>query len=493
MDGTSTLESKLIGEADEEGPPSSIEVNREDAAGRVSSKEAVLTASYSRDGEQFFNPDDVKDGLESDKPLNHGGGYDRGNEVQGLGDTSKEQGKSLSSNDINNSGGLLYNIDIESNSGLEEDHLNFEEGEGEDDERKQSKALHGDKVDVIPVRRPNHSEIHMRHVEYLFSIRGWDNFHIYLWILKDLAWTLDNFWMSAVCGSMAVAWCGILVAVAYRSEDWEEIYMLVSTILWIVGNFWWMAAETDIVGDDDTHALQTSYMLETGLGWLAIFYLVLRPLNVIKETPAVTQQFLVLDLHPRFSYFKNWRQYEYLHMLFWISKDLSWNRYYKPTWWAAFVMTTLLGIDFIWVSYKKGYVVDVAHYVAQLFWVFANGAWAYGELYTDLDDPYPVGDANPTAVKTGRWWASVLLVISFIPILLLYFVWFPYMYLKTGDTKDDDPQVPTLSAVFFDPRSPSVDNPTSDSSPGLVVGTRKQREDSKAEGTVENPTRQGTL
>ena len=256
---------------------------------------------------------------------------------------------------------------------------------------------------------------------------------------------------------MAVAWCGILVAVAYKNKDWEEIYMLVSTILWIVGNFWWMAAETSIVGDDDTNALQTSYMLETGLAWLLLFYLALRPLEVIKETPSVTQQFLVLDLHPRFSYFKNWRQYEYLHMLFWISKDLSWNRLCRPTWWMALILTIAVGVEFIWVSFKKGYVVDVAHYTAQLLWVFANGAWAYGELYTDLDDPYPVGDRNTTSLMTGRWWASVLLVIAFIPILLLYFLWFPYMYLQIYLAKDGEspPTVepPTLGAVFFYPRA----------------------------------------
>lgn len=365
----------------------------------------------------------------------------------------------------------------------------IDEAENQHKERLQAD---GNYADIIPLEKPNHSQVHMRHVEYLFSIRGWDNFHIYLWILKDLAWTLDNFWMSAVCGTMAVAWCGILVIVAYRNGDWEEIYMLVSTILWIVGNFWWMAAETNIVGDDDTHALQTSYMLETGLGWLVLFYLVLRPLNVIRETPAVTEQFLILDLHSRFSYFKNWRQYEYLHMLFWISKDLSWNRLFKPTWWIAFVMTTLLGVEFIWVSYKKGYVVDVAHYVAQLFWVLANGAWAYGELYTDFDDPYPLGDANPNAVKTGRWWGSVLLVIAFIPILILYFLWFPYMYLKAQESKDDL-RGPTLRAVFFDPRSASLDHPISEDVPSHSDIRIVNEGNSEVEEPMENPVRKGTL
>jgi hypothetical protein len=55
-------------------------------------------------------------------------------------------------------------------------------------------------------------------------------------------------------------------------------------------------------GDDDQHALDCAWMLVIGMAWLLLFYLVLRPCGVIKESPQVTQQFLVLDLTPRFSY-----------------------------------------------------------------------------------------------------------------------------------------------------------------------------------------------
>ena len=263
------------------------------------------------------------------------------------------------------------------------------------------------------------------------SARGLDNVHIYMWILKDLSWTLDNFWMSAICGTMAIAWCVILAIVAYRGKDWEEMYMLVATIMWLFGNFWWMMAETGIAGDDDVHARQSSYMLIAGLAWLAVFYSVLRPCGIIMESPLVTELYLALDLTPRFSfYFKNWRQYEYLHMLFWIGKDLSWNLMFLPTWILGLSLTLTLGIDFIWISYEKGYIIDMAHYLAQLIWVMANAAWAAGEFFTDYDEPYKLGDHSPQALHTGRWWASVLLVIAFVPIFMLYFLWLPYQYYQ---------------------------------------------------------------
>ena len=270
------------------------------------------------------------------------------------------------------------------------------------------------------------------------SARGLDNVHIYMWLLKDLSWTLDSFWMSAIFGSLAIAWSVLLMATAYRSQDWEEMYMLVATVLWLFGNFWWMTAETGVLGDDDEHSLQSSYMLDTAVVWLAIFYCVLRPCGIILESPSVTELYLALDLQPRFpSYFKNWRQYEYMHMLFWVIKDLSWNRQFLPTWIIGVLFSILLGLDFIWISYNKGFVTDMAHYAAQLLWVLANAAWAYGEFFTSYDEAYDLGDHSPEALNTGRWWASVLLVTAFSPIFLLYFMWLPYQYyvMKREDEK----------------------------------------------------------
>ena len=302
------------------------------------------------------------------------------------------------------------------------------------------------------------------------TARGLDNVHIYLWILKDLSWTLDNFWMSAICGSLAIAWCVVLILVAYRGRDWEEMYMLIATILWLFGNFWWMTAETGIDGDDDVHSKQSSFMLMAGLLWLAVFYFVLRPCGIILESPAVTELYLALDLKPRLPlYFKNWRQYEYLHMLFWVGKDLSWNLMFLPTWVLALSLTLTLGIDFIWISYDKGYVIDTAHYAAQLLWVMANAAWAAGEFFTDSDEAYALSDHSHRALQTGRWWADVLLVTAFAPIFLLYFVWLPYQYylaLSHEERADDHTSVNFVVPCLLEGvESDATDNPLATSVP----------------------------
>ena len=147
------------------------------------------------------------------------------------------------------------------------------------------------------------------------SARGLDNVHIYMWLLKDLSWTLDSFWMSAIFGSLAIAWSVVLMATAYRSQDWEEMYMLVATVLWLFGNFWWMTAETGVLGDDDEHSLQSSYMLDTAVVWLAIFYCIAPVRHHPRESFCHGAVSSLGPATPLPLLFQKLRQYEYMHML----------------------------------------------------------------------------------------------------------------------------------------------------------------------------------
>jgi len=264
---------------------------------------------------------------------------------------------------------------------------------------------------------------------FLFSIRGWDNFHVYLWILKDYAWSSGNDPLAYFFGVAALSWCGVLALVAISSNDYEELYFLFAMFGWLFANFWWMAAETGIVAqDDDESSLQSSYMMEASLVWLLVYFLYLLPQNVFADNPEQTKLYEDAGLVPRFAYFKSWRQYEYVHMLCWLCKDFAWNRDQKELYAIALIPTVLVGVDFIHESYLNNYVVDYAHYSAQLMWVFANAAWSVGELFFPLyDDPIPVTEVSTESLHTGRWWASMLLLMAFIPIALLYLVWLPWV------------------------------------------------------------------
>jgi len=153
-------------------------------------------------------------------------------------------------------------------------------------------------------------------------------------------------------------------------------------------------------------------------------------------------------MKPRFAYFSNWRQYEYVHMLCWCAKDLAWNRESPVAWVLALIPTFVLGLDFIWSTYRSNFIVDFAHYTAQLLWVLGNAAWSYGELFhMKYDAPIPITTTGGDATRTGRWWAGWLLLAAFIPIVLLYFVWLPWILYRAAQERSAAKEELVLSAA----------------------------------------------
>jgi hypothetical protein len=49
---------------------------------------------------------------------------------------------------------------------------------------------------------------------------------------------------------------------------------------------------------------------------------------------------------------QNWREYEHLHTLLWLSKDLSWNQGSPIPWVIFMVPTLLIAVDFIWMTWS---------------------------------------------------------------------------------------------------------------------------------------------
>jgi hypothetical protein len=78
-------------------------------------------------------------------------------------------------------------------------------------------------------------------IDYYHTVRGAENFHIYLWIGKDLAWAQDWYWPAMIFGCAALLWCFVLLYHAVHSKNMVEIYMWIAMVLWLGGNFVWMA------------------------------------------------------------------------------------------------------------------------------------------------------------------------------------------------------------------------------------------------------------
>lgn len=94
-----------------------------------------------------------------------------------------------------------------------------------------------------------------------FTSRGAENFHVYLWIAKDLCWTQNYREAGILFGSAAMAWCGVLFFHALVAKAYEDAYMLLPMTLWLSGNFFWMLDELE-TGDDTVGGYDGSVMFE---------------------------------------------------------------------------------------------------------------------------------------------------------------------------------------------------------------------------------------
>ncbi len=150
--------------------------------------------------------------------------------------------------------------------------------------------------------------------------------HTYFWILKDLAWTQGWRIFSLSFGFLALAWWFVIAFHAVRLSNWDEIWNVTALFLWLFANFWWMAGEAhdhqypyeDPVSDK--HTADSATILTTALLWLAVYYLILLPLRLLPVNEAAIKEYDDGEFKPRFSYFRNFRQYENVHMMFWLAK-----------------------------------------------------------------------------------------------------------------------------------------------------------------------------
>ena len=140
-------------------------------------------------------------------------------------------------------------------------------------------------------------------LDYYTTVRGAENFHIYLWIAKDIAWTQDLYYPAMIFGSLALAWCLVLLGFAVRAGGILEVYMWIPMVMWLAANFFWMSGEV-FNGDDDYVVPRTAYIMESAISWILLYHVILRPFNLIPEDKSDSTLYSRPGLVPRFSYFR---------------------------------------------------------------------------------------------------------------------------------------------------------------------------------------------
>ena len=68
--------------------------------------------------------------------------------------------------------------------------------------------------------------------EKMGPCKNLDNFHLYLWLLKDLSWAQDWYYCGMIFGSLAVVWSFLMILCAIKSSATNEIFISVALFLW---------------------------------------------------------------------------------------------------------------------------------------------------------------------------------------------------------------------------------------------------------------------
>ena len=283
-------------------------------------------------------------------------------------------------------------------------------------------------------------------LEMYFTIHGLENLLLYVWIAKDLSWTTSS-WVGAwFWGILAIVLSLLFVVRAVVDVNWLEIWHGIAQFLWVFGNFWWMIGDVHDVEFPDRKSMYDErqkgcqHIMEAALIWLALWYLIVRPLKLLPEPDEETaRMYDEHDLVPSIPYFKTWRTYESFHIVLWLGKDYAWNTLNKPLWFIFTPFTLIASMDFIWTTARvDNMIIDHVHYISMLMWVIGNMMWALGELfYASDDDPEQLLRGSRPENKNCRWWASWCLIWSFLPLLVLHCVWIPLTLAGKLDHLDE--------------------------------------------------------
>ena len=71
-------------------------------------------------------------------------------------------------------------------------------------------------------------------LKFFFSVRGAENFHLYLWLIKDLAWAQSWYYSGHIFGFLAISWSVYILCHAVAEGNTNEVFTGVAQMLWFV-------------------------------------------------------------------------------------------------------------------------------------------------------------------------------------------------------------------------------------------------------------------
>ncbi len=106
--------------------------------------------------------------------------------------------------------------------------------------------------------------------------------------------------------------------------------------------------------------------------------------------------------------FKDIREYENLHIVFWLIKDTCWVMDWKIAGMTMIIPTLVVAIHIAWRSRKN--IADLFHNTAVCLWISANATWMTGEFF--FEDGL-------------RQYAIIFFIAGIVVVSIFYLVHFP--------------------------------------------------------------------
>eukprot|EP00924_Labyrinthula_sp_SR-Ha-C_P001084 snap_masked-scaffold_7-processed-gene-12.23-mRNA-1 protein AED:1.00 eAED:1.00 QI:0/0/0/0/1/1/2/0/337 len=250
---------------------------------------------------------------------------------------------------------------------------------------------------------------------------------IYLWLVKDFSWSqLHWFYTGIIFGSLSVILLFLMIILTLWKRIFSETVVVVGLSLWVFSNYWWMIGEIwpyymydknislvpeffvpdlmeeyeygggDLFYDEKTEEAKCFSLAAVAVLFFSVFIL---PWFYFDRDRVMEVCLMENETLPRFRFpffFRDFLEYENLHVFFWALKDCFWIYGNQVGYMVGLALTSLFMLDTIYLYWtSKSHLVDLIHYFVLLLWVAANGFWAYGELFIE----------SPKENESfGYWW-----------------------------------------------------------------------------------------
>ena len=165
-------------------------------------------------------------------------------------------------------------------------------------------------------------------VDFIASSKGLHYFHLYFWIIKDIAWMQGLYYLGNIFGGLAVMLSFWISIRAFLGKSYDEFFISIALLMWVAANLWWMSGDLHDLNNPNALALydlrtvESVNILMLAFSFSGVYFLVTRPLLCVQTSWNSNGD----DIQFQASCFQRFKDYERIHLFFWLGKDLAWVR-----------------------------------------------------------------------------------------------------------------------------------------------------------------------